>query len=218
MSGYQNYQNTHNQYVNYYLKHGQPVQCTNEITETVNGVETKRQCQVYLTNYGDGRATDRSRNGGLHCIGCHRLYNREKQRKNRELLKQVNSVQSQQQPFGQQNFNGMMAPGYGNQFIPNLIDTHLTQPVVFDSDADDEIDLLKTQNELQSKEIELLKREIEGLKESLDSVLVKIADDKEKFENKVVMKVQQIMAEKERYIMDMVSKYVEEKCMLKQVI
>ena len=81
-----------------------------------------------------------------------------------------------------------------------------------------EIDLLKTQNELQSKEIELLKREIEGLKESLDSVLVKIADDKEKFENKVVMKVQQIMAEKERYIMDMVSKYVEEKCMLKQVI
>ena len=218
MSGYQNYQSVNGQYVQYYLKHGQPVQCTNEITETVNGVETKRPCGVFLTNYGDGRSTDRSRNGGLHCIGCHRLYNREKQRKNRELLKQVNSVQSQPQTFGQPNFNGIMAPGYGNQFIPNLIGTHLTQPVVSDSDADDEISLLKSQNELQLKEIESLRREVDELKENFDSVLVKIANDKEKFENKVAARVQQIMEEKEKYIMDMVSKYVTEKCMLKPIV
>src|SRR5579871_3589344 len=159
MNTYQNYQNVGNQYVNYYLKHGQPVQCTNEITELVNGVENKRQCAVYLTNYGDGRSTDRSRNGGLHCIGCHRLYNREKQRKNREILKQVTSVQPQQQVYTPQNFNGMMAPGYGNQFIPNVVTDHLNQLPLSDSDGDDEIDLLRSQNETQSKEIELLKKE-----------------------------------------------------------
>lgn len=216
MNTYQNYQNVGGQYVNYYLKHGQPVQCTNEITELVNGVETKRSCAVYLTNYGDGRSTDRSRNGGLHCIGCHRLYNREKQRKNRELLKQVTSVQPQQQVYTPQNFNGMMAPGYGNQFIPNLVTDDLSQLPVSDSDGEDEIELLRSQNESQIKEIELLKKETETLKENLESILIKIADDQSKFENKVAVRVQQIMSEKEKSIMDMVSKYVTSNCVLKQ--
>ena len=239
MSGNQNHQNNDGQYVNYYLKHGQPVQCTNEITELINGVETKKQCAVYLTNYGDNRSTDRSRNGGLHCTGCHRMYNREKQRKNREQLKQLSSTQTQQQVYTQQNFNGIMAPGYGNQFIPNLVTNHLTQLPTSDSDADNEIDLLKSQNEIQLKEINLLKSqnetqlneinllksEIETLKENFDCILVKLADDKEKFENKVAKladdkekfenkvdeRVQQIMSEKEKFIMDTAAKLADDK-------
>ena len=215
MNTYHNYQNTGGQYVNYYLKHGQPVQCTNEITELVNGVENKRPCGVYLTNYGDGRSTDRSRNGGLHCIGCHRLYNKEKQRQVRALAKQATLVSPQQQIYTPQNFNGMMAPGYGNQFIPNLVSDNLSQLPVSDSDGDDEIDLLKSLNKAQSKEIELLKKETETLKENLESVLIKIADDKEKFESKVAARVQQIMSEKEKFIMNAVETYVKSNCMMR---
>ena len=209
------YQTSGGQYVNYYLKHGQPVQCTNEITELVNGVETKRLCAVYLTNYGDGRSTDRSRNGGLHCIGCHRLYNREKQRKNRELLKQVTSVQPHQQVYTPQNFNGMMAPGYGNQFIPNLVSDHLTQLPISDEEDDDEVELLKKQLEFQTKEIELLKKENETLKENFDSILIKIEDDKVKFEARIKKEMLEQFTLKEKFIMDTVSAYVIGKCVLK---
>ena len=218
MNSYQNTQNVCGQYIQYYLKHGQPVQCTNEITEMINGMENKRSCGVYLTNYGDGRSTDRSKNGGLHCIGCHRLYNREKQRKNRELLKQVTSVQIQQQVCVPQNFNGMMAPGYVNQFVPNLVDGHFDKLPISDEEDDDEVELLKKQLDSQLKEVELLKKENETLKENFDSILIKIQDDKEKFETKVANRVQQIMIEKEKFIMSTVEAYVKSNCMMRTSI
>jgi hypothetical protein len=211
-------QSVNGHYINYYLKHGQPVQCTNIITETVNGVETKRQCGVYLTNYGDRRSTDRSSNGSLHCLGCHRLYNKEKQRIIRNKVKQVTAIETQQQTYTPQNFNGMMAPGYGNQFIPNIVTDNLSQLHVSDSDGDDEIELLRSQNESQVKEIEILRKEIETLKENLEAIIIKIVDDQSKFESKVELRVIQIMKEKEKYIMDTVSKYVSDKCQLKPTI
>lgn len=183
MNTYQNCQNDGGQYIKYFLKNGQPVQCTNEIIENNNGIETKKKCGVYLTNYGDSRSTDRSKNGGLHCIGCHRLYNREKQRKNRELLKKVNSTQIQQQANIPQNFNGMMAPNYENQFIPNLNNINLNKLTISDDEEDvNEIELLKEEIGLLKNEIGLLKNENQTLKENFEYTLIKIDDDKLKFE------------------------------------
>ncbi len=120
MSYIQNYQNdqqnnSFNQSMCYYLKAGKPVQCSGQITEIINGVENKKQCPVILTNYGDGRETDRPKNGGLHCNKCHRIYNREKQRQLRE--------KKRQEEKDKQNVNGMITPGYGmmNQGVGGMI-------------------------------------------------------------------------------------------------
>lgn len=75
------------QSVPYYLKYGEPVRCNYEINEINDTVEIKKQCGVLLTLFGDGRDSDKATNGGCHCSKCHRLYNKEKQRQNRELIK-----------------------------------------------------------------------------------------------------------------------------------
>ena len=194
MNVYQNYSGS---YIPYFLKHGQPVQCTNQIVRIDNGIEIKEKCQTYLTCYGDGRSSDRASNGGLHCIGCHRLYNKEKQRKNRELMKQVSLIQQSfnpgmqmpqqsfnpgmqmpQQSFNPINFTGMMAPGYNEQFNSSSLVDPLQD--ISSSDEDNEIIKLKENLSHYKNEIVSLNKEIEELKGNFECMVIKFEDDNKK--------------------------------------